>query len=309
MVQLIVPNDGPRVEPREPDQVSAYVRAELNKATEVWGIPTNYVRTLACHPLLAKTAIDYANAFVFQERVYAEIPRPGRAGETVLFPEAGFIDRVTKELVITLLGLVNRSRYSITHNGVISFLALSAALPGPTMSERERRAESMLLHLVDGEGQPSFEHRSYEGASLYSSLQLAAFRLALKTNWDPHDVTDDEMTALRVLLREDAVRQIADGPLAVSFGAAGPDELYLNAFVDAMMVELTWTIAHFGGLLNRWFTLLKVRDEAFAIAPDGSSFVDAYEALPESLKARNNALLGADGWGRSDDKVAKQQPF
>lgn len=299
MAKLIVPNDGPRVVPREPEQVSAYVRAELHKATEVWGIPTNYVRTLACHPMLAKAAIDYANAFVFQERVYAEIPRPGRPSETVLFPEAGFIDRITKELVITLVGLVNRSRYSITHNGVISFRALCAALPEPTPSERERRAEAMLLHLVNGHGQPSFEDRSYEGAPLYSGLQLAALRLAIKTNRDPHDVTEDEMTALRVLLREDAVRQIAVGPLALAFGAAGPDEPYLSDFVDAMMVELTWTIAHFAGLLNRWFTLLKVRDEAFAIAPDGSSFIDAYDALPESLKARNNALLGADGWGRS----------
>jgi hypothetical protein len=299
MAKLTIPKDGPRVAPREPEQVSAYVRAELHKATEVWGMPTHYVRTLACHPMLAKAAIDYANAFVFQERVYAEVPRPGRPSETVLFPEAGFIDRVTKELVITLVGLVNRSRYSITHNGVISFRALSAALPNPTPSERERRAESMLLHLVDGQGQPSFEDRSYGDAPLYSSLQLAAFRLALKTNRAPHDVTDDEMTALRVLLREDAIRQIADGPLALSFGDADPDEPYLSAFVDAMVVELTWTIAHFAGLLNRWFTLLKLRDEAFAIAPEGASFLDAYDALPESLKARNNALLGADGWGQS----------
>jgi len=298
MTNLVIPSDGPRVAPREPEQVSAYVRAELNKATEVWGIPNHYVRTLACHPLLAKAAIDYANAFVFQERVYAEIPRPGKPGETVLFPEAGFIDRVTKELVITLVGLVNRSRYSITHNGVISFRALSTALPDRTLPERERRAESMLLHLVDSQGQPSFEGRSYQGAPLYSDLQLSAFRLALKTNRDPHDVTDDEMRALRVVLREDAARQIAGSPLALSFGAAGPDEPYLNAFVDGMVVELTWTIVHFAGLLNRWFTLLKVRDEAFAIASDGSSFIDAYNALPESLKLRNNALLGSDGWGR-----------
>lgn len=297
MADLVIPADGPRIRPRDPEETSPYVRAELHKVTEVWGIPNHYVRTLACHPLLAKTAIDYANAFVFQERVYAEIPRPGRPGELVLFPEAGFIDRVTKELVISLVGLLNRSRYSITHNSIISYRALCAALPDATSTERERVAEAMLLHLVDAEGRASFEGKTHAGAPLYSELQLAAFRLACKTNRDPHDITDGEMLELRAHLGADAVRQIAAGPLASAFGRAGPDDAYLDAFVDAMMVELTWTIAHFSGLLNRWFTLLKVRDEEFAIATDGSSFVDAYNALPERLKARNNALLGPDGWG------------
>jgi hypothetical protein len=297
VTDLVIPADGPRVRPRAPEETSPYVRAELHKVTEVWGLPNHYVRTLACHPLLAKTAIDYANAFVFQERVYAEIPRPGRPGESVLFPEAGFIDRVTKELVISLVGLLNRSRYAITHNGIISYRALSAALPDATLPARQRRAEAMLLHLVDGEGRPAFEGKLHDGAPLYSELRLTALRVACKTNRDPHDVTDDEMRALRAHLRADAARQIAEGPLAAAFGGAGPDDAYLDAFVDAMLVELTWTIAHFSGLLTRWFTLLKLRDEEFAIAPDGSSFIDAYNALPDALKARNNALLGADGWG------------
>jgi hypothetical protein len=263
----------------------------------VWGVPNNYVRTLACHPALAKAAIDYANAFVFQERVYAEIPRPGRPGESVLFPEAGFIDRVTKELVISLVGLLNRSRYSITHNSIISYRALCAALRDSTLAERQRRAESMLLHLADDSGRPSFEGKTQGGLPLYSDLQLAVFRVACKANRDPHDVTDDEMNGLRALLRTDALVQIAAGPLATVFGDQGPDHAYLDAFVDGMMVELTWTISHFSGLLNRWFTLLKVRDEDFPIGPDGSSFIDAYNALPESIKARNNALLGPGGWG------------
>ena len=302
MAKLVVPADGPRVRPREPEETSPYVRAELHKATEVWGVPTHFARTLACHPMLAKAAIDYANAFIFQERVYAEIPRPGRPGETVLFPEAGFIDRVTKELVISLVGLLNRSRYAITHNGIISFGALCAGLADATAAERRQRAESMLLHLVDDQGNPSFEGRTHQGGALYSELQLAALRLACKTNRDPHDVTDQEMMGLRALLRADAAGQIAAGPLATVFGAAGPDHAYLDAFVDGMMVELTWTISHFAGLLSRWFTLLKVRDEDFAMGPDGGSFLDAYNALPESLKARNNALLGPDGWGASTSR-------
>src|SRR5579871_1858701 len=294
--KLIMPKDGPRVPPRLPEQVSPYVRAELDKATEVWGIPNHLARTMACHPLLAKTEVDYANSFIFQRNVYAEMPRPGKPGETVLFPEAGFIDRVTKELVISLVSLVNRSRYSITHHGFISYMVLSNELPG-TPAEKQRRAEAMLLHLVDDTGAPAYEGKLLDGKPLYSDLQKAAFRVALKTNSDPHSVTDEDITTLRELLREDARAQIAAGPLASQFAGAEPDAAYLEAYADAMMVELTWNIVHFSGLLNRWFTLLKVRDEEFAVSPDGSSFVDAYNTIPESLRARNNALLGPDGWG------------
>ena len=100
-----IPVDGPRVAPRLPDQVSPYVRAELDKATETWGIPNNLARTMACHPALALTEIDYANAFIFMEKTYAETPKPGaeKSGQTVLFPTAGFVDRITKELIICLL--------------------------------------------------------------------------------------------------------------------------------------------------------------------------------------------------------------
>jgi len=294
--KLVMPKDGPRVQPRLPEQVSPYVRAELDKATEVWGIPNHLARTMACHPLLAKTEVDYANSFIFQKNVYAEIPHPGKPGSTVLFPEAGFVDRVTKELVISLVSLVNRSRYSITHHGVISYGVLANELPG-TETERQRRAEALLLHLVDGNGAPAYEGATFDGKPLYSDLQQAAFRVAIKTNRDPHTVTDEEMTTLRNLLRDDARAQIAAGPLKSQFPGGEPDAAYLESYADGMMVELTWNIVHFSGLLNRWFTLLKMRDEEFAVTPDGQSFVDAYNTIPESLRIRNNALLGPDGWG------------
>jgi hypothetical protein len=64
-----------------------------------------------------------------------------------------------------------------------------------------------------------------------------------------------------------------------------------------MMVELTWCAVHFSGLLNRWFTLLKIRDEEFDVG-NGHTFVENYNAVvPESIKLRNNSLLGPTGWG------------
>ncbi|HEX3880498.1 MAG TPA: hypothetical protein VHW24_26130 [Bryobacteraceae bacterium] len=299
-VSLTVPADGPRVAPRRPEQVSAEVRAEFDKAMETWGIHNHLVRTMGAHPSLALTEVDYANSFIFQTENYAEIPKPGAEspGASVLFPKAGFIDRITKELVITLVSLLNRSRYSITHHGVIAYGTLSALVEGLTPEQKQKRAEALLLGLANGEGQATYRNRQYDGAPLYSPLQLACLELAENMNFNPHLVSDSQIAALRALLKEDAIRRIRMGPLAPQFGAAGPDEAYVDSFIDGMLVELTWCIAHFSGLLNRWFTVLKVRDEDFAINPSGQDFVQVYNAvLPDSIKARNNALLGKSGWG------------
>lgn len=298
--KLIVPADGPRVTPRRPEQVSAFVRAEFDKAMETWGIHNNLIRTLGCHPQLALTEVDYANAFIFEKNTFAETPRPGAegSGQVVLFPSSGFVDRVTKELVISLVSLKNRARYSITHHTVISFGVLSELVAGETAEARSQRAEQMLLGLTDEFGQESFRGKTYNGDPLYSDLQVAALELALKVNRNPHAVEDREFDALRGLLKENARSQIQDGPLAAQFGADGPDEAYLEAFVDGMVVELTWCIVHFSGLLNRWFTVLKMRDEEFAVTPEGQTFIDVYNAaVPDSIKRRNNALLGPSGWG------------
>jgi hypothetical protein len=292
-VQLTMPADGPRVAPRLPEQVSPEVRAEFDKAMETWGIHNNLVRTMGAHPALALTEVDYANSFIFQTEIYAEIPKPGSNG-TVLFPRAGFIDRITKELVISLVSLLNRSRYSITHHGVIAYGTLSALVEGSTPEEKQKRAEALLLGLANGLGQATYNASTH----LYTPLQLAALELAENMNFDPHLVSDAQIGELRGLLRADAAQRIAAGPLASQFGPAGPDDAYLNAFVDGMLVELTWCIAHFSGLLNRWFTILKVRDEDFAVNPQGQNFIEVYNAsLPDSIKARNNQLLGSSGWG------------
>jgi DinB superfamily len=296
---LVLPSDGPRIQPRQPQQVNANVRAEFDKAMETWGIHNNLVRTLGCHPQLALTEVDYANAFIFQKNTFAEIPKPGSEapGELVLFPSAGFVDRIVKELVISFVSLKNRARYSITHHTVISFGVLSELVAGDDADAKGRRAEAMLLALVDESGQESFRDQTYEGAPLYSDLQLAALELASKVNRNAHVVGDAEFERLRDLFRADARAQIEAGPLRTQFGDGGPDDAYVEAFVDGALVELTWCIVHFSGLLNRWFTVLKMRDEEFAVAGD-QTFVDVYNAVvPDSIKRRNNALLGPSGWG------------
>jgi hypothetical protein len=299
-IDLVIPKDGPRLRPRDPSEVNPYVKAELDKATDTWGIPNHLARTMACHPMLALTEIDYANSFIFKENEFVQIPKPGKPADgNVLFPSAGFVDRITKELVINFVSLINRSRYSITHHGVISWGALSSAVEGKTGAERKARAEQMLLHLVDGRGTPGYaDAPPFRGKPLYSEIHVEALRLAEAMNRDPHSVTDQQFAKLSRLLRDQAKAQIADGPLARQFGRGGPDPAYLDAYVDGMMVELTWNIAHFSGLLNRWFTTLKMRDEPFALDPQGQDFAQVYNQLvPKSIKRRNNSLLGANGWG------------
>ena len=160
MTDLIMPTDGPRVSPRTPEQVNANVRAELDKATETWGIPNNLARTMACHPRLAQTEIDYVNSFIFDENVFGEIPRPGNLEDTVLFPQVGFVDRVTKELVIAVVSLINRSRYSITHHAVISWGVLAERVAGATAAARESapaQQRSLEFEETDADKSPQIE--------------------------------------------------------------------------------------------------------------------------------------------------------
>ncbi|KOV88525.1 hypothetical protein, partial [Nocardia sp. NRRL S-836] len=97
---------------------------------------------------------------------------------------------VTKELVINVVSLLNRSRYSMTHHTVIGYNTLSELLSHPDPGTRAEQAEAMLLHLVDEHGNPTFDR---PGAPPYNDLHLACLRLAAATQADPHAITDDQV--------------------------------------------------------------------------------------------------------------------
>ena len=280
-----MPKGGPRVSPLGRSSVNAYVRAEYDKSIQTWGIPNNLIKTMACLPQLGLTEVDYANSFIFDEKTLSPWPDPRDPSKEVLFPMAGFNDRLTKELVINLVSLLNRSRYSITHHTVIGLGTLSSVV-GP------EKAESMLLHLVDESGTPDFEHRN----DLYSHYQIAAMRLALKLRGDAHEVSDEEFQEFRDLCSKRAKELISKSVTLSALDYSDSDE-YLSAYVDGMLVEMTWCIVHFAGLLNKWFTVMKIMDETDADT-DGIDFVSVYNStVPEKIKKRNNALLGDSGWG------------
>ncbi|GAA0400165.1 hypothetical protein [Streptomyces luteireticuli] len=294
MSDLIQPSaPGSRVPPMPMDHADPYVVTEFDKSARTWGIPNNLFRTMAWQNGLARTEVDYANSFIFDPPRYGNVPRP--SGD-VLFPQTGLVDRVAKELVINLVSLLNRSRYSVTHHTFIGFTTLCQDLPYGDPAERARRAEEMLFHLVDCTGKPDFENQAYDSGPLYTEPQLLCLRLAEAIQRDPHSVTDEQFAALRAAFRDRAEETVAKGPLGGQPGT-GTDG-YLDAYVNAMLVELTWCIAHFSGLLNTWFTVLKVMDETDP-QQDGTDFVATYnQRVPERIKVRNNNLLGATGWGR-----------
>lgn len=298
LTNLILPKDSPRVRPLQPTEVNPDVRSEYDKTVQTWGIPNNLIRTMACHPGLALTEVDYANSFIFDEGTFISWPMPGgKPSEMVSFPRSGFVGRISKELVINLVSLLNRSRYSITHHTVIGYTTLAAILPDKSLTDRAARAEEMLLWLVDDSGKPAFEGRVFRGKPLFSELNLRILRLGVKLRGDPHDVADSEFDDLRSHLCIEAQSRISSSLLAHDSRTRDPQ--YVDAYVNAMLVELTWCIVHFAGLLNRWFTVLKVMDEV-DVKKDGLDFVKHYnDTVPERIKLRNNALLGLDGWGRS----------
>lgn len=282
MSDLKMPKGGPRVDPLLPDQVNSNVVAEYEKTVRTWGIPNNLIRTMAAMPQLALTEVDYANAFIFDTNTFTDWPKPGSTNEMVKFPKADFVDRVTKELAINLVSLLNRSRYSITHHSFIGFMTIKGA------TNDDAIARDMLLHLANGKAEPTYCDAP---DNLYSPFQLAVLGLAEKLqSTTGHSVSDKEIETMRRLMLDEAKRKVTANEL--------PDEVpYLEAIVNGMMVELTWCICHFGGLLNKWFTVMRVCDEEYPVA-GGNTFVQNYDALvPVEIRERNNQILGDDGWG------------
>lgn len=306
MTDLVIPKDDARVTPRLPEQVNPDMQVEYEKARIRWGIPDNLIRTMGCHPQLTLTEIDYINSVAFDTGSFVTIPDPSQPNKQVLFPASGFVDRITKELCISLVSLLNRSRYSITHHTMIGFSTLSSLVEGKDSTAKAKRAEQMLLCLVNEQCDPTFENQTFEDKPLYTPLQTASLQLAFKLNYDERSVTDEEIEMLRELYTEYATDFIQTSPLGKQFEGNQIDPKYVALFVDAMLVEISWCICHFSGLLNKWFTFMKMTDETYPVIPTGENFIECYnKTVPESIKKRNNALLGPDGWGNQANTIKR----
>ncbi|UCE62180.1 MAG: hypothetical protein JSU63_10810 [Phycisphaerales bacterium] len=215
------------------------------------GFRTNLLKVMAYAPRLIQTEVEYCNTFIFDP--------PTFRGDV---QEAGFNDRFIKELVISRTSLLNRSRYSITHHGLIGMLLYGEAGRGD-------EAHTKYLHL----------HEHQEWPHVYTDRERVVLDYTVKVAKDAHLVTDEEFAELRRVLRK---HNLQDARLK----ALSDEEM--DRQVSSQIVELTWLIGHFC-LLNRWFTVLQVPEEG---PDDEDNFGPLYEQfVPEDIRKRNEDIL------------------
>jgi alkylhydroperoxidase family enzyme len=260
----------PRVRPLKPEEVrdKGVTAAAMYHAAFTWGqgfeFHNNLIRTIAHCPRLAQTEIDYANSFIFDEDSWLNGVQ-----------QAGFLDRLLKEIVITCVAFENKAKYSITHHSFISFSTFKGA-----GFEKDYVPKFIDLHLPLKEFDEKFGKQSP-----YTPLESAAIRYTKQVCDNPHGIGDAEVEALRGHLRDYNLKRKARGWNGAELSAEAAERL-----VDSQLVELTWTAAHFC-LLGKWAVALRLDDEG---ANDPVDFQKMYrETVPAQIQERNAALLSS----------------
>lgn len=241
-----------RIRPLQIDDVDAKTAAAI-KTGELTrgGLPNNLVKVMAHCPRFVQLEVEYANSFMFDPVTFV--------GER---QTAGFNDRFLKELVISRISLLNRSRYAVTHHSFVATVLFNDA-------GRGEEGHQKLLHLDDPEN-----HRD-----VYTAREQAVLGYTTKVSNDAHTVTDQDFAELRTVLEAHNRTQGRLNEL---------DDAAMARHVDSQIVELTWLIGH-SGLLNRWFTVLQVPEEG---PLDEADFVTLYEqVVPADIRARNERIL------------------
>jgi alkylhydroperoxidase family enzyme len=188
---------------------------------------------------------------------------------------SGFLDRVTRELVISYVAQRRRSWYSMTHHALLG--ALTARKQGLT----DAQIADKWSHLLD--------YRSH--AAEYSPVELVALRFAEAFATNPKSYTDSDYAELRRTLRDDNRKRFAaeqawlatlaqarlaqaramglgntpDQALAAATAASGtpakpPDEAAEERQLNAQAVELATLCMQFVALTDV-FTALNIPDE------------------------------------------------
>ena len=244
-----------RIRPLQRDEIDPYTEAGMTKGEITWGhFRNNLGKVMAYLPRMVQTEVEYCNTFIFDP--------PTFRGDV---QEAGFNDRLLKELVISRVSLYNRSRYSVTHHAFIGWATWDGA-------GRAAEAHPKFLHLHEHEKHPE----------AYTELERAVLDYTAKLCADAHLITDQDFAELRRALR---ANNQGDARLKAL------SEEAMAHHVDAQVVELTWLAGHYCSL-NRWFTALQVPDET---AADEVDFLSLYaQVVPEDIRRRNEEVLAGD---------------
>lgn len=154
-------------------------------------------------PSVLEVQLPYSTTLIFDEPSF-------RNGHQM----SGFIDRVTRELVISYLGQSRRAWYTMTHHAILG-----------TLTARKHGLDDAA---IAAKWSNLLDYRSKR--DVYSPLEQAALRFAEAFSSNPKSYTDADYQALRAALREDNRRRWAkDGAWMDRLTAAREAEAYALA--------------------------------------------------------------------------------
>ncbi len=216
-------------------------------------------------PAVFEEQLDFSTTLIFDEPSFVNGVQ-----------RSGFVDRVTRELVISYIAQRRRSWYSMTHHAVLG--AITARKHGLTDDE------------IAGKWNHLLKYRSHP--EIYTGLERAALRFAEAFTTNPKSYTDADYEELRAAFQEDNRRRFAEeegwlvklgaarGAHAYALGTGVPPEearirargatqsarMEINEEegqrkIDAQVVELAFLAAQFVALTDV-FTVLNIPDEA-----------------------------------------------
>jgi len=255
--------------------------------------PNNLGKYFLHLPAVFEEQLDFSTTLIFDEPSF-------RNGEQM----SGFVDRVTRELVISFIAQRRRSWYSMTHHAVLGTLT---ALKHGVSKEQTADKWSRLL-----------DYRDH--GDTYTRVERAALRFAEAFATNPKAYSDVDYGELREALTEDNLRRYgnearwmatlrasrsahsrvlglggseADASAAAAKAAAAVDNAMpakeIARKVDSQVVELAFLCLQFVALTDM-FTALNVPDE------EGLAAVMS-KVLDEKVITRINELnrLGGEG--------------
>ncbi len=244
-------------------------------------------------PAVFEEQLDFSTTLIFDEPSF-------RNGVQM----SGFVDRVTRELVISYIAQRRRCWYSMTHHALLG--AITARKHGLTDDAIAAKWSNLL------------EYRSHSES--YTRLERAALRFAEAFATDPKSYTDADYEELRAALREQNSRRFADeegwlaklntarAAHAYALGTgSSPEQAMGQALkaqqsvkaaiseqdnerkIDAQVVELAFLAAQFVALTDM-FTALNI--------PDEEGVADALvEQVPSAVIEKINELNKLGGTG------------
>jgi alkylhydroperoxidase family enzyme len=215
-------------------------------------------------PAVFEEQLDFSTTLIFDDPSF-------RNGVQM----SGFVDRVTRELVISYIAQKRRCWYSMTHHALLG--AITARKHGLT----DDAISAKWSHLLEYQSHPQ----------VYTRLERAALRFAEAISTNPKSYTDADYKELRAALGEENTRRFAEQEgwmvklnaaraahaLALGSGSS-PEQARSRALeaqqstpiaiseqenerkIDSQVVELAFLAAQFIALTDM-FTALNIPDE------------------------------------------------